>query len=1207
MYNRILLIPLILLICCCNLLFGQAPNTVFNLKQMLPTSPEAASIGRFGEIPVGPYTGTADISIPLYTIKEAGLEIPIVLSYHSSGVKVEDEASNVGLGWSLEPGGAIIQIVNGRSIEPDLLHQISESGYLYLKQQGITGAYFERAMIGFNGYFPCVFSSGNTDNNATLQALSQGWGQPDIYQYNFAGLSGKFYINPETSQIVMLDKKTHIKFQRASSDAMTATTLDGHKFYFDVVETTNGGVYSEYVGKTLKLSKIELNNGKAITFGYQAAYYLGFIYNETFRTDYPANKSDGYTNKVEPHWDNALHYIQMLSSITTDKIAVNFNLESREDLYSDRPETIQTAKRIKSVDIVDVVSGKKIKSYNLSYSYFASSSVGGSYLTKRPGSSDYPYQDVISKRLKLLSIQEVGYNPAQLPVLNPPYSFNYNESITLPFKTSFARDYWGFYNGQNNTKLAPDLSFFYFSDDPIYQTMPSSVIDNMQGANRAPDSTKMQAGILKRVTYPTGGFSEFDYEPHTFKNHIYPDVERITAASKLAEVADRNLSTDVKTKTFTLTQTQTIKFYTFITRGLNSAITFYDLQPSTITLTKTIGGVTTTIKTWQMFISDKAEFDASGGFFERDESITLPYQAGAQYTITTYLPDVLGAQPTIGPASATSHFSYYLPAESYTNSYGGGLRIKAVRNYSATSAIATKKIYKYTDTVNVTSGVLMSPYKPLYNRIVYGVITIPNGDGTFNRLGSDARVWYVSPESAIPFSNAAGGNIVGYSRVEESEVAGDGSLNGKHVYSYYNTESDSHVDVPDNPNLMNGLIKEEEVFANSSNTPLIETNYSWELKESSLFSGYKSVSTFVGDAPDCNALTFDPNFWGQIVPWRILYYPINSAWYVMGGKSVVERFNGKALATAHVYTYNGLGQLSKEIVNTSENQTMFSTYFYPYDVYPTGTPIENSLYTAGLLNSVLSAHSQKNGHVTSDTYITYANFNGQLTQSKIEQSVNGNALYTQFTFDDYGPNKTLRQVTEKGIKPISLLWNDNNSYIIAQSENSAIADIAYSSFEPTQNGNWTIPSANRYSGGLSGNKAYALSNGTISKIGLTSSKTYIVSYWTMNSTPYTIAGTITGYPVKGYSTNGWTYYEHCITGQTSVSISGTGNIDEVRLYPLNAQMNTYTYDTTLGVTSTIDAKSNISYYEYDPFLRLENIKDKDGNILKHTGYHYQNQ
>jgi YD repeat-containing protein len=114
-----------------------------------------------------------------------------------------------------------------------------------------------------------------------------------------------------------------------------------------------------------------------------------------------------------------------------------------------------------------------------------------------------------------------------------------------------------------------------------------------------------------------------------------------------------------------------------------------------------------------------------------------------------------------------------------------------------------------------------------------------------------------------------------------------------------------------------------------------------------------------------------------------------------------------------------------------------------------------------------------------------------------------------------------------------------------------------------------------------------------------------VSYWTTNLSPFTIAGTTTGYPIKGQTINGWTYYSHLVSGQSTISVSGNGVLDELRLYPSNAQMTTYTYSPLTGMSSSTDAKGEITYYEYDNFQRLMNIKDKDGNIIKHIDYHYQ--
>ncbi|MFN3998059.1 hypothetical protein [Algoriphagus sp.] len=70
-------------------------------------SPNASSIERYGNYDVNLYTGLPNISIPLHTVKSGPIEFPVSLSYHSSGIKYTDQASWVGLGWSLIAGGQI--------------------------------------------------------------------------------------------------------------------------------------------------------------------------------------------------------------------------------------------------------------------------------------------------------------------------------------------------------------------------------------------------------------------------------------------------------------------------------------------------------------------------------------------------------------------------------------------------------------------------------------------------------------------------------------------------------------------------------------------------------------------------------------------------------------------------------------------------------------------------------------------------------------------------------------------------------------------------------------------------------------------------------------------------------------------------------------------------------------------------------------------
>ena len=161
-----------------------------------------------------------------------------------------------------------------------------------------------------------------------------------------------------------------------------------------------------------------------------------------------------------------------------------------------------------------------------------------------------------------------------------------------------------------------------------------------------------------------------------------------------------------------------------------------------------------------------------------------------------------------------------------------------------------------------------------------------------------------------------------------------------------------------------------------------------------------------------------------------------------------------------------------------------------------------------------------------------------------------------------------------------------------------------------EGGGWTIPSGTRdNTTAITGSSSYNLTNGAVSRSGLTSSNTYIVSYWSKTGSNYTVSGN-TGY-IQGKTisiNNGsWTYFEHTVTGVSTVSITGSGDIDELRLYPSGALMTTYTYNPPVGMTSQCDVDNRVSYYTYDLLGRLKYIRDQDGNIVKTIDYHYQGQ
>lgn len=78
-----------------------------------PKSPEASAFQKYGETEINEYTGNPAISIPLYTLSYKGIEVPLSLTYDGGGIQVRQEASWVGLGWSLNVGGCINYVCQG--------------------------------------------------------------------------------------------------------------------------------------------------------------------------------------------------------------------------------------------------------------------------------------------------------------------------------------------------------------------------------------------------------------------------------------------------------------------------------------------------------------------------------------------------------------------------------------------------------------------------------------------------------------------------------------------------------------------------------------------------------------------------------------------------------------------------------------------------------------------------------------------------------------------------------------------------------------------------------------------------------------------------------------------------------------------------------------------------------------------------------------
>src|SRR6056297_165867 len=76
-------------------------------------SPEAAEMAKYGNMDVSLFKGVPNVTVPIHEFSLKDFSLTVYMSYVAGGIKVDQIATNVGLGWSLHAGGQITQVVHG--------------------------------------------------------------------------------------------------------------------------------------------------------------------------------------------------------------------------------------------------------------------------------------------------------------------------------------------------------------------------------------------------------------------------------------------------------------------------------------------------------------------------------------------------------------------------------------------------------------------------------------------------------------------------------------------------------------------------------------------------------------------------------------------------------------------------------------------------------------------------------------------------------------------------------------------------------------------------------------------------------------------------------------------------------------------------------------------------------------------------------------
>jgi hypothetical protein len=600
--------------------------------------------------------------------------------------------------------------------------------------------------------------------------------------------------------------------------------------------------------------------------------------------------------------------------------------------------------------------------------------------------------------------------------------------------------------------------------------------------------------------------------------------------------------------------------------------------------------------------------------------------------------------PTGGHTTFTYQTNQYLTGG--VLKMAGGLRVKTITSYDGINPVPMVKTYVYNNYIARPNFLLDFCY--FSTEQTHRWIAIFFGGGPALMGSETVRTFMSTPHADLEPYDAATvvypavteytgtpGNNAGrtdYTFTDAIDATEDASMAGTLIYNsaFYLRghlfTKNEYIHKPD------GSYQLVKALTNSY-TAFPYTNYDYvglavrKINYNEGPEGVNPITSGVQGADDFNSYLFP------------YYFIVSDDNYITG--TITKEYDtidtSKFTTSTSIYKYDNIAhqQVNRTYHTDSKGNTTVAVSKYPAD-YPAGNAIIDSMLTRNMQAEVIEKYDTLKNVATSVNAITSAQLNqfkagsitGTIVPSKISTlsvaqplanftpasvvsgSLTSDSRYAQMiSFDNYDASNNIGQYTTRNATPTSIIWDYQHYQPIAQVKNATNANIAYTSFEADGTGNWTVASTTRdnTTAALTGVQAYNLSSGAISKGGLTAATTYVVTYWTKNASPLTITGTITGYPLKGATLNGWTFYEHHITGQTTITVSGSGNIDELRLYPLGALMTSYTYAPFMGVTSTSDAKGEISYYEYDSFNRLMNIKDQNGNIIKNYSYHYPNQ
>lgn len=1205
-------------------------------------------------------TGSAVFSLPVFNWQDdkSRLSSIVALDYSSgNGLKVNNVASNAGEGWNLIQGGMITRMQVGEpddqlpyfdhsngNTEQDNDVTKYPAGYLYATIPAINGC--PRALARYP-----LYKARNVlyrQHNVTVEDR-----QLDYFSFQFNGKTGMFVIDTTNGGTgwPLGDTKMKISFQRdetmihndANSPRTTITSF--------TIQDVDGLIYKFTVhGMSKVLEQDFCNKNEAApekqprNFDNRHVYFQSGFENSQYKNPWIIDK--WCLSEIDDPLTGRKIIFNYTTRTTTSRAGVNITYHHPDKEYvivsykpsvTKTPEissiiypdghtvtfTYGTVQRpdlpgeypLASIDIQ--YNGRYLSEYGLDTKYF---------ILNRYGTPVTDYEKRVA-RLCLLSVRKIGVDRKED---SPPYLFDYylgdsngaDDFVPPPF--FYAHDIWGYYNGDASksydgssipvNKKTEDLNFDQLKGLCFLKNGVASPVLN-------PKTGYAKNGLLKQVIYPTGGTLIYQYAQNTGK---------LPAGSSDVQVGGVHVS-------------QTNSTDGGYQYGCdNPLVTHYNY-----TLANghsSLWGLENPENYSTMHIHYEPE---SKGFHIHNFSPECFWRY--QY------PGIQSQYEAVGLSFSQRAMQAVGPALGFLSTLGTVLDIVKY------TAGATGPVWIIADVAAIVLNTVLScvssnihryDHPVYYNMDLNGISPLPTqfkrveivqGDGAAGKTvetftsDDDYPLWvpagqnriYSAKQRYAPWAYGLPRLVDVYDAnghlLKETENVYD-TANARRCLNQASQQS-SFMALQSNlqPNLSLPSSCNDSIFV-SCNCEVFKTNSQrsddWTKKSQHAGDdGYDDPDTYYNDSnlPPDSILGYDiyRMYTGRVglrtsyertyqvtdpskyVQARTDYFYNSTYNYEVNNKATYKS-DGEIVYTYFTYSsdYNGSGG----VFNTLKQNNIISL---PVETY---TSVLKPNVSVKFLGDKVTEYTQlPNGDIR--PYRTLEQRFAQ-PQSSISLyvpggSTSGYKVTQSFTYDAAG---NLIGAQDEGAHQLSYIRGYQDKYVVATivNANPLTDKPAYTSFEINgELGGWTLNGSAAYvtTQAITGTRSLALSSGVTLTALLNTAKAYTLSFWTTSSNVSVSGGATRTKSAPAY--NGFTYYEYSIPqGASSVTVSGTAHIDELRLFPSNARMQTTTYDPLIGKTSECDENNRITYYDYDNLGRLRFVKDEKKNVVKM--YEYNN-